>query len=317
MLLGKTPEGIYKLSREAILAAELPSRFTTRANWRGSFPRDILLMFCRQHRLSEPLFSVVNPPLKVADAGTKATEHVNGASGTASPKQSDKEVFKCEIKLLSRHEDIILLCSPEDCFKKQNDAIQNASLKILSWLNKYFKSMTVSIEGLYETAGNFNIQICSQNLLRDILAGQSIRDCQLNAIQCNELLEPICINSSYDMTGNGGCSLKIEGLDSGVYPYNGSLPCISYSVSLVVEGENMKEVIEGCNEFEFEMGVGAVIPSVEEVVMQMSVGQCAYFTTNLVTSDLIFASVGDSVKMLSLLSSSELLSPAPSKTTHT
>lgn len=319
MLLGKTPGGIYKLSREAILTAELPSRFTTRANWRGSLPRDILCMFCRQHRLSEPLFSIISPPFKMlsessesclkAGSGTDVIECANGASVNASPKQPDSEVFKCEIKLLSRCEDVLLSCSPEDCYKKQNDAIQNASLKLLLWLNKYFKSVIVPSEQLYETADNFSIQIFSKNLFREILAGQSIHNCQLNAIQCNKLLESIYMNSSHDMLGNGVCSLKIEGPDSGVCPCNGSLPCISYSVSLVVEGENMKEVIEVCSEFEFEMGVGAVISYVEEVVMQMSVGQYAYFTTNLLTSDLIFASADDSVKMSSLLSSSELLSP--------
>ncbi|RDY13203.1 Small RNA 2'-O-methyltransferase, partial [Mucuna pruriens] len=38
MRLGKTPGCIYKLSTEVILASELPSRFTARANWRGSLP---------------------------------------------------------------------------------------------------------------------------------------------------------------------------------------------------------------------------------------------------------------------------------------
>jgi hypothetical protein len=128
-------------------------------------------------------------------------------------------------------------------------------------------------------------------------------------MQCNKSFEPMCENSSLNMLVNGVCNLKIEGPDSGFCPGNGSLPCISYSVSLVVENENMKEVIEVCNEFEFEIGVGAVISYVEEVVTQMSVGQYAYFNTNLLTSDLIFASAGDSAKMLSLLSSSELLSP--------
>jgi hypothetical protein len=320
MLLGKTPGGIYKLSREALLTAELPSRFTTRVNWRGSLPRDILCMFCRQYRLSEPLFSIISHPLKIptessescfkaADSGTDVIECANGASVNGSSKLSDSEMFKCEIKLLSKCGDVILLCSPEDCYKKQNDAIQNASLKLLSWLNKYFNSVTAPFNRLYETAGKFSIHISSKTLFRDIFAGQSIQNCQLYAMQCNKSFEPMCENSSLNMLVNGVCNLKIEGPDSGFCPGNGSLPCISYSVSLVVENENMKEVIEVCNEFEFEIGVGAVISYVEEVVTQMSVGQYAYFNTNLLTSDLIFASAGDSAKMLSLLSSSELLSP--------
>ncbi|CAL0329585.1 unnamed protein product [Lupinus luteus] len=278
MLIGKTPGGIYKLSREAMLTAELPSRFTTRANWRGSLPRDILCMFCRQHHLSEPVFSI--HPSKAV---------------------SESEMFKCELKLLSRHEDLIIKCFPEDSFKKQNNAIQNASLILLSWLNKYFKNILVPFEKLDETV-DFDIQIYSRNIFKGISACQSLHNGQLNAIELHKILESICANSSYIISGNGVCSLKIDGPDSGVCPCNGSLACISYSVSLIVEGENIKEMIEVCNDFEFEVGVGAVISYVEEVVMQMSVGQSAYFTTNSLP-DFIFASASDSAKIMSLLSS--------------
>lgn len=313
MLLGKTPGGIYKLSREAILASELPSKFTTRANWRGSLPRDILCMFCRQHRLSEPLFSfhpfktsslLSGSCLKVAESGDNMIEHINGVCVTSS-MHSDSELFKCEIKLLSRCGDLIILCSPKDGYKKQNDAIQNASLKVLSWLNMWFKSRILPFERLCETADDFNIQIYSNNIISEILAGQSTHNGQLNAIQCNKLVEPTYMNSSFDMLGNMVQSLKIEGPYSGVCPCNGSLPCIRYSVSLSVESQNVKEVIEVCDEFEFEVGVGATVSYIEEVVMQMSVGQYAYFSINFLSSDLIFASAGESVKMLSLLSSSE------------
>ncbi|KAK7267183.1 hypothetical protein RIF29_19848 [Crotalaria pallida] len=280
MLVRKTPGGIYKLSRESMLTAELPSIFTTRANWRGSLPRDILCTFCRQHHLSEPVFSTISPPVK------------------ALSESSDSEMFKCEIKLLSKHGDLIIKCSPEDCFKKQNDAIQNASLKLLSWLNKHFKNIIVPFEKLDEST-DYDIQIYSRNILRGISACLSLHNGPLNAIELHKILESICVNSSYTMSGNG---LRFEGPDSGVCPSDGCLPCISYSISLIVEGENTKEVIEVCNDFEFEVGVGAVISYVEEVVMQMSVGQSAYFTTS-VPPDFIFASAGDSAKIMSLLSS--------------
>ncbi|KAL2343697.1 hypothetical protein Fmac_004982 [Flemingia macrophylla] len=315
MLLGKTPGGIYKLSREAILASELPSRFTTRANWRGSLPRDILCMFCRQHRLSEPLFSITCHPfktasglsgscLKVAEPSENVIECVNEVSVT-TPNCSDSELFKCDIKVLSRRGDLILQCSPKDCYKKQNDAIQNSSLKLLSWLNKCFESMIDPFVQICQTEDNFNIQIYHEKILRDIFAGQSTHNGQLDAIQCNKLVEPIYRNSSCDMLRNIVNTLKIEGPYSGVCPCNGSLPCLRYSVSLAVESENVKEVVEVCDEFEFEVGLGAVVSYIEEAVTQMSVGQYAHFTTNLPASDLIFASAGDSVKMLSLLSSKD------------
>ncbi|MFS7995835.1 putative HEN1, double-stranded RNA binding domain 2 [Helianthus anomalus] len=42
LLMNKLPAAIYKLSREGVLAAELPPKFGTQSNWRGLFPRDIL-----------------------------------------------------------------------------------------------------------------------------------------------------------------------------------------------------------------------------------------------------------------------------------
>ncbi|KAK7399754.1 hypothetical protein VNO78_10943 [Psophocarpus tetragonolobus] len=318
MVLGKSPCGIYKLSREAILVSELPSKFTTRANWRGSLPRDIVCMFCRQHRLSEPIFAFHPFPvssglsgscLKVAESGENMNECVNGVS-VASPNHSLLDVFTCEIQLHSRRGDLILCCSPKDCYKKTNDALQNASLKVLSWLNTCFKSKVFPFEQLYEIADDFNIQIYSKDIIIDILAaaGQSTyNNSQLSEIQsqCNKFVESIYMNSPYDILGNMVHLLKIEGPFSGVCPSNGSLACIRYSVSLAVKGDNVKEIIEVCDEFEFEVGVGAVVSYIEEVLMQMSVGQYAYFSTNLLPSDLIFASGGDSVKMLSLLSSKD------------
>jgi FKBP-type peptidyl-prolyl cis-trans isomerase 2 len=49
----------------------------------------------------------------------------------------------------------------------------------------------------------------------------------------------------------------------------------------VTEGGHTKELIESKDEFEFEMGAGAVISALEAVVTQMSAGQCAHFNMNL------------------------------------
>ncbi|KAI9122496.1 hypothetical protein K1719_006336 [Acacia pycnantha] len=193
MLISKTPSGIYKLSREVILAAELPSSFTAKTNWRGALPRDILYMFCRQHRLLEPVFSPISCPSKgssessgssLEGSATEEIEHVRGASLTASAKQSEVSgcTFKCEVKLFSKSEDLIIVCSPEGQFKKQNDALQNACLKILSWLNEYFKNSNAPFEMLYHTADCFNIQIHSKNLCEEFAVCQSGRNSQLNTL---------------------------------------------------------------------------------------------------------------------------------------
>jgi|UniRef100_A0A2N9J2J5 hypothetical protein len=74
MLISKIPSGIYKLSRETVLIAELPLAFTTRTNWRGSFPRDVLLTFSCQHRLSEPVFSTISTPLKALSDSPRSSK---------------------------------------------------------------------------------------------------------------------------------------------------------------------------------------------------------------------------------------------------
>ncbi|PQQ21239.1 small RNA 2-O-methyltransferase [Prunus yedoensis var. nudiflora] len=197
MVIGKTPSGIYKLSRGAILAAELPLAFTTNAKWKGSFPREMLCTFCRQHRL-EPVFSPQSTleessespkshkKLKVTDLPVKEAQYANGCVVAAGVK----------------------------------DSVESG-----------------------------------------------------------------------------------EGPDSGVTPSNGSLSSVSYSVSLVTEGEHMKELLESSDDFEFEIASGAVIPHLEPVIMQMTVGQSAFFSMDLPHQELILAAADDSARMLSLLSS--------------
>ncbi|KAJ4976047.1 hypothetical protein NE237_001153 [Protea cynaroides] len=318
MLIGRLPNGSYKLSREAILLSELPEAFTTRSNWRGSFPSDLLGMFCRQHWLSEPVYcitSITDPvdsseasqaskKLKETNPDEEETKYADGGSGDANEKESIAlgGSFRCEVKILSKGQDLVIECSPEDSYRKQNDAKQNAALKVLSWLNKYLMKLDMHVEklssgethGLHFFPENFSKEF---TLCPSVHAGQLasvLRKCSLWASSCMDQL-----NTTQE---HSACSFKIEGLDSGVFPSNGSLICISYVVSLVREGEHMKEPLESSDEFEFEVGTGAVIPQVEACVTQMSMNQSALFNTGLPPHDFIFAAAGDS--LMSILLSS-------------
>jgi hypothetical protein len=123
MLISKIPSGLYKLSREAVLTAELPLAFTTRANWRGSFPREILCMFCCQHRLSEPVFSIVSTPLKGLSESPKSHKKLQGKDSTveeiehatggaiatgASESAESAVTYQCEVKIVSKCQDWII-----------------------------------------------------------------------------------------------------------------------------------------------------------------------------------------------------------------
>ncbi|KAF2317898.1 hypothetical protein GH714_041218 [Hevea brasiliensis] len=232
MLISKMPSGNYKLSREAILAAELPSVFTTKSNWRGSFPREILCSFCRQHRLSEPVFSTINLPLK-----------------DQSSSRSHKEM-----------------------------------------------SVTEGVEQETEYANGRGIATGDQ----ESVESASMFRCKHRG-KGRKLPEIRSVNVPH--TSPDVCSLNIEGLDSGVCPSTESLLCISYSVSLVTEGKHVKQLLESNDEFEFEMGSGAVISPLESVLTQMSVGQSAFFSMNLPPCEYILASTDDSEGIISLLTS--------------
>ncbi|XP_055961166.1 small RNA 2'-O-methyltransferase-like isoform X2 [Mercurialis annua] len=317
MLISKVPNGNYKLSREAILAADLPSAFTTKSNWRGSFPREILCSFCRQHRLSEPVFSSSSQPLKVsclssskkkadiADADSQKQKHANGTD-TANDKSESPEpgsIFTCEIKIFSKCQDLIIECPPKEIYKKQNDSLHNASLKILTWLNEYFKDPGMPVEKLNNLADIFDIRFYPENFFKEFLLCPSIHNLQHQGKQEGNLPEARSVNELYASSEKDVCYLKIEGSDSGVYPSNGSLLCIRYDVSLVIEGQHMKELLESNDEFEFEMGTAAVISPLEAVLTQMSVGQSAFFSTELPSHEFVLAAADDPGKIISLLTS--------------
>ncbi|OVA08041.1 RNA-binding protein Lupus La [Macleaya cordata] len=319
MLVGRLPDGGYKLSRDAIIAAELPIAFTTRTNWRGSFPRDLLCTFCRQHWLPEPEFSTIgisNPtqsPSKKQKTGqklmaskpAKETEYKNGGTVDANGGESVGfgGTFKCEVKIFSKSQDLIIECSPGDCYRKQSDAIQSAALKVLLWLHKYFKRLDIPIEKWSSSEDVVGIRVYPKIFSKEFAFCLSVhtvqntsvlRKCSLLGSNCVEQLE---INQQYKV-----CSPNIGGPDSGASPSNGSLVCISYGISLVREGEDMKEPLESSDEFEFEIGTGAVIPQIESCVTQMSINQSACFSTELPHQLLVLAAAGDSAKSLSLLS---------------
>ncbi|XVF26334.1 hypothetical protein REPUB_Repub14bG0007300 [Reevesia pubescens] len=301
MLLSKTPSGIYKLSREAILAAALPLTFTTRTNWRGSFPREILSSFCRLHRLLEPVFSTSSIPAKAS------TEYANangkGVIDTDAKLVGLGGIFSCEVKLYSKCQDLILECALNVLYKKQNNAVQTTSLKVLSWLNAYFKDIDMPLEKQKHLADVFDIKFYPQSFSKEVVPCLSVHNFQHNETLGGKEPESNNFNILNDVVEDDVSSIDIGGPDSGVCPSNGSLLCVCYSVSLVKKGELQKELIESAEEFEFEMGTEAVIPCLEAVVTQMSVGQSACFHKELPPQDFVLAAAKDSANALAFLSS--------------
>nr|GLL49072.1 small RNA 2'-O-methyltransferase [Ipomoea trifida] len=301
LLASKIPRGIYKLSREAIIAAELPAVFTIRSNWKGSFPKEILTVFCRQHRLSEPIFLCNSfesqPTLQGSpDSGGDKT---NGNDQQTVPIVE----YKCVVKILSKCQDLIIQCSPKQSYKKEADAIETAALKVLSWLNLFFVILDLSAETVTSASKELDILIYPQHFLKEFATCLSVHyQFQSIGTQSRSFLAYDYMNQQNNKLVDKVSSVKIGGRDSGVTPSTGALVCISYSISLVAKGECTKEYIESSEEFEFEIGCGAVLPLLEAAVTQMSAGQSAWINMELPPDEFILAAAGDSDTIVTLLS---------------
>ncbi|XP_023634739.1 small RNA 2'-O-methyltransferase isoform X2 [Capsella rubella] len=287
-----SPNGIYKFSRQVLIAAQLPFSYTTKSNWRGPFPREILSMFCRQQHLAEPIFTITTAPVKPLDGILRSYQKLKDSEREDMRRKKLRiprsgTGYRCEVKILSKSQDLVLDCSPGDFYEKENHAIQNASLKALSWFNKLFDGLDADPD-----------QPCYSNLDLDMLFQRSVLI--KGAFPCSRMYEQP--RSKSRTTGMQHERKRVQSIT------DGSLVSICYSVSVEVDadfsenGECLKELIERNEEIEFEVGNGSMNPHLESVVTQMSVGQYACFVTDSPAEGLLLAAAPDTARTQSLLS---------------
>ncbi|KAL6179001.1 hypothetical protein ACLB2K_050517 [Fragaria x ananassa] len=197
MFIGKTPSGLYKLSRGAILAAELPVAFTTNAKWKGLLPREMLCTFCPQHRLSKSIFSTLSSleestdssqshkKLRVTDLAAKGTQHANGC---------------------------VVATGGSKCA---------------------FGEIKAYADGL-------DIRFEPKNFVEAFMLYQPLHNVGYNVIEEGKLIYPNCVNVPNGVAGHGLRSLNIEGSDSGISPYNGSVSCVPEKHLIQLGKENLK-----------------------------------------------------------------------------
>ncbi|CAL9226225.1 unnamed protein product [Arabidopsis halleri] len=317
---GMSPNGIYKISRQAVIAAQLPFSFTTKSNWRGPLPREILCLFCHQHRLAEPILSSSTAPVKLLSDIFRSQKKlkVSGVDEANENLSREKEDtpglghgFRCEVKIFTKSQDLVLECSPRKFYEKENDAIQNASLRALLWFSKFFADLDVDGEQPCDTDDDQDIKSPSPN----VFAAPPISQ--------NE-------HSSESKTMNVlSAEKRVQSIT------NGSVVSICYSLSLAVDsedssdGESSREdiesnedmesevdaeysancepsidLIESNEEIEFEVGTGSMNPHIESAVTQMTVGEYSSFsiTPPDAAEALILAVASDTVRTRSLLS---------------
>ncbi|CAL5078461.1 unnamed protein product [Urochloa decumbens] len=300
ILLGKLPDGNCKMSRDAILAAELPSVYS-RFSWKGLSPRDLLCSFCRNQRLSEPLFAVsrvscgmITSAASSEERGAPAKSIENQHNDDVRTEEETPDSFKCEVKICSRKQEILVEYSAADTWSKESDAIQNSSLKVLIWFNNYFKQLNTKMDKLYLSECTDGFKIHPNIFLQEFAMCLSV----YGNTRCNDsgmcsAVGPFSMDTPEKHLESTTTLTNIEGPDSGVFPSHGSLTCISYTASLVMKDKAKKYLLESHNEFEFEIGTGAVGNQLESCVTQLTVNQAACFVAELPPRDLILAAASE------------------------
>ncbi|VVB12259.1 unnamed protein product [Arabis nemorensis] len=288
---------------KALIAVQLPLLFTTKSNWRGPFPREILCMFCRQQQLAEPVFTISTVPVEsmsdILRSHKKLTVSEHDDTDYQYLSRAKEEIpgsgkgYRCDVKILST-QNLVLDCSLRKFYEKENYAIQNASLKALSWFTMFFGDLDVDSFGPCYTDDDLDIQFKQRNCYKETFPSSRVFELP-DIIRNGDL----CNSRSTSMPWE---KKRVQSIA------NGSLVSVCYSVSLKVDaeysrnGETLKELIESSEEIEFEVGHGSMNQHLESVVTQMSVGQYVCFSTALPAEGLVLAAATDTVRTCSLLS---------------
>ncbi|CAH2078415.1 unnamed protein product [Thlaspi arvense] len=309
---GMSPNGIYKISRKAVIAAQLPFAYTTKSNWRGPLPREILCMFCHQHRLAEPVFSVSSAPVKSLSDIYRSHKKLKVSGTDDENSRNEKEDtlglghgFRCGVKVLTKSQDLVLDCSPRKMYEKENDAIQHASLKALLWFSKFFDDMDVDGS---DTDDDEDIKSPSTApfAVPPILGnGDSSRT--TNVPSGKKRVQSITNGSVVSICYS--LSLAVDPAHSGDdYWSDGESPREAIEsnedIESEVEAEYSIDLIESNEEIEFEIGTGAMLSHIERAVTQLTVGEYASFNTTLPSAaEALFLAVAtDTVRTRWLLS---------------
>ncbi|XP_019086697.1 PREDICTED: small RNA 2'-O-methyltransferase [Camelina sativa] len=322
---GMTPNGIYKISRQAVIAAQLPSSFTTKSNWRGPLPREILCMFCHQHRLAEPVFSSSNAPVeslsdifrshkKLKVSGVDDADNDNLSREKEDTPGSGMR-FRCEVKIFTKSQDLVLECSPRKFYEKENDAIQNASLKALLWFSKFFDELDV--EQPSDTDDDQDIKSSTPNVfVAPPIShnGHSSESKPIDVPSAEKRVQSITNGSVVSICYSLSLAVDPEYSSDGESPSDDESPRDDIESNEDMEAEvdaeysvNCEpsiELIESNEEIEFEVGTGSMNPHIESAVTQMTVGEYASFSTTPpdAAEALILAAASDTVTVRSLLS---------------
>ncbi|KAH9574488.1 hypothetical protein CY35_01G060500 [Sphagnum magellanicum] len=293
LMLGRSPRGAYKLSRQSALVPDLPTVYNCRTQWRGAYPRSLLTDFFQQHHLPEPRF-VCTYPASDSDGGScdledsKQVDSNNGSINQKDAKDHQSEAvaqgpFRYAVWVTSDGGQNSMFFESQGYHKTRYDASQSAALKVMA---HYSTWCDANIPGYVGTQKPLNYL-------------KSSEDDHCKSVECQAVKNNATINDPAGMTSNISTSVGLSAIkdieyqvvaeddEVGGTPPAGSMVSVSFSVHMVKDAagctssgrnDNIDNIIlEEQSEFEFELGTGAVIGEFEVCVINARVGQTLSF----------------------------------------
>ncbi|KAL3692474.1 hypothetical protein R1sor_006125 [Riccia sorocarpa] len=280
MMLQRFPQGSFKVSRNSILAAKLPTTYSSKAQWKGTAPRGLLIEFCQHHRLSEPVFTLTAARSSSTDQQTdqmeeakeQKSEHVPCGDVCETKNDDENTVaamhggpFTCKVRV-EWLKGMSAEVESDGPFRNRHDAQQSAALKALHQIDSWFEN---SIAGTYEplftdkTDGEVDGDLLMGDY--DDVVGLETRDCwETDDTDFFEYEEP-------------EDSTQIDKA-----PPAGSTVTIRYAVRWYGDADGGKKplsiLLEKHDKFDVELGNGALIGALDTLVSKMTVGELACVT---------------------------------------
>jgi small RNA 2'-O-methyltransferase len=106
----------------------------------------------------------VSSEVRGAPAGSAENQYTNDVR----INKEKPDLFKCEVNIRSRKQEILLEYSAADTWSKESDAIQNSSLKVLIWFNNYFKKLTSKTGKLYLSESTAGVKVHSNIFFKSL-----------------------------------------------------------------------------------------------------------------------------------------------------
>jgi hypothetical protein len=113
-----------------------------------SFVHSIAIRGCQSPILLSVGY-ILTSAVSSEERGALANSVENQYTNDVRIDKENPDIFKCEVKICSQKQEILLEYSAARTWSKESDVIQNPALEVLIWFNNYFKQLNTKTDKLY------------------------------------------------------------------------------------------------------------------------------------------------------------------------